>query len=196
MWSVRNSPYKKELTATVILLAGAMGWAAILIVGAIQGTEQPARQKSSASQRPDDLFTNIILLCEALNTEGLHTRFWKDVGTHFQCITPYVEIGAAGPSGMATNIAYYVTGPALRRANSLDLVLNVNNRATRLAGKKRLTLATETLFAKLGLKPPLGLLPAIASDKQYSIKEPYGVVAFKIDRSNIDTLMVSIRATD
>lgn len=127
-----------------------------------------AVQVATAQGRYDTVFTNIDLLCGALKSDGLSTRPWKSIGgTDYQCITPYVDIGTPGPTGMQTNIAYYVTGLAPKRANSLKIVLNVNNLASRKLGKLRLRAATNTLFSKIGIELPAGLIPAVVAEKPF-----------------------------
>jgi hypothetical protein len=81
-------------------------------------------------------------------SEGLSTRSWKYAEVEYQCIASYVDIGAQGPAGLATNIAYYVTGNAASRANSINIVVNINNRSTRPAGKQR----RRKIAAPIGVK--------------------------------------------
>ena len=149
---------------------------------------------SAQQNKGGDLFSNIPLLCAALASEGLATSVWKRTmyEAEHQCITTYVGIGTAGPAGMATNIAYYVTGDSATRANSIKIVVNVNNRATKAVAKQRLLSATKTLFAKLGKQPPPAMLAAITGDKPFVARQPYGRIAYEIEHGKIDTLTVSI----
>lgn len=152
-------------------------------------------QAARGQGKPDAFFANVALLCGALKSEGLITGAWSNAyGTDYQCITSYVDIGVPGPTGMATNIAYYVTGDAANRANSMKIVLNINNRTFRAAGKQRLSAVTKALFRKIGAALPDGLMLAMQSDKPFSAKQPYGLVNYEVDRGRIDTLKVSITA--
>jgi hypothetical protein len=152
------------------------------------------RLDTFAQAAPADIFGNVPLLCGALVSEGLSTRSWKYAEVEYQCITSYVDIGAPGPMGLATNIAYYVTGTVASRANSIKIVVNMNNGSTRSAGRKRLVSAAKALFTNLRQQAPAGLMAAIQADKAFVSREPYGTVAYEIERSNIETLAVSIKA--
>ena len=151
--------------------------------------------QSAASKANDFFFVQINLLCGALASEGLATRSWKNTGPEYQCISPYVDIGGAGPIGLTTNIAYYVTGRSPSRASNIELVVNVNNGAAKERAKQKLQAATKTLFGKIGNQPPSGLFAAIQGDKPFSSGQPYGTVSYTIERSGIETYTLSIRDT-
>lgn len=154
-----------------------------------------ANSISSAQSTNASLWQDVPRLCGALRSEGLQTRAWKDTGdSNFQCITSYVDIGTPGPLGLATNIAYYVTGTSRLKVSKLAIVVNVNNKSTKLQATKRLESAAAKLFASLGTTMPTSLEQAIRTEKPFVIKQAYGQVEFEVERGRVDTLKLLISA--
>lgn len=131
-------------------------------------------------------------LCRVLEKSGLGTRSWRadELGAH--CSSDYQDIGPTGPSGLATNLAYYVEGPNLRQGEVAKLVLNINNTATRSDGLRRLADTADTLFDATAFSKPAGLRKTILAGR--SLKRASGsvIVQVKKETSRISTYKVEI----
>lgn len=143
--------------------------------------------------KPPDL-SDPQRLCLALEGVGLGTRSWRtdDLGAH--CASDYLDIGPPGPSGLATNLAYYVEGPNLQQGEVAKLVLNINNKATRSEGLRQLADTADALFAGTAYSQPNGLREAILSGRAFERKSGAVIARVKKENSRISTYKVEIEA--
>ncbi len=101
--------------------------------------------------------TGIQITCSYLDELGMRTRGWTNFyDSEYGCSSSYKQFGSGFP--LKNNLAYYVDGGP-RKAKTLKLVLNVNNKAEAKAAHAEMLKAAATLFKK-----------AVAVDLPESIK--------------------------
>ena len=69
------------------------------------------------------------------------------------CMTSLVPFGSTGSNGTKNNIAFYVTGTKVSRANDIRIKINLNNASERTQAFSRLKAATKSLFKAISNLP-------------------------------------------
>ena len=163
-------------------------------------TVSDAVEKSDNPKPRVSKFSQVDLLCNALGSESLPTRSWKnllsavpEMPPEYACLSSMLDIGPEGPMGLATNITYYVYGKKQNAADNLKLVVNINNPSSKEAAKLRLIQVSKSLFRKLEWDIPPELEKAVRTNRPTKFIQPYTDISFEIDKSKIETL--SIRVT-
>jgi hypothetical protein len=136
--------------------------------------QSPIRQ--SQPQAPARAsFSDPYQLCELL--PSLPTRGWKDQGGgQWGCSSDYQSVGELGEKGLPSTIAYYVTGSDSDRADTVKLVLNINNESSQQQGLALLSQHANRLINKLGLEAPSSFYSSITAGQPISFQLGQGSV--------------------
>jgi hypothetical protein len=140
-----------------------------------------------------DFFSQPERLCRILDSEGLQTQGWRPSTSfpgEFLCMTSLVSFGPEGPSGMASNIAFYVNGKQRDRADDVIIKVNINNPQTRKLAFQKLRAATNTFFKSIGEKTPPQLNRALTNEKPVSIEITFGKAELIHDPGRIDSYKI------
>ncbi|MCC5635761.1 hypothetical protein LC593_07820 [Nostoc sp. CHAB 5844] len=132
-------------------------------------------------------------VCNALAGFGLQSQSWTYDGLGYYCSTPYVDIGSKGIFGLANNMAFYAESKVANTVQTLKLVLNINNKASKSVAVHQFKKLTLALFEELSLSIPDGLIPSIHEEKNNSFEKNYGTVELEVETSRIETLRVIIK---
>ena len=126
-------------------------------------------------------------------SEGLSTEGWKSskaMPGEWLCMTRLIPIGAAGSNGMENNIAFYVNGTSLSRANDIRIKININNSQERTQAFSRLDSAIKTLFRAVSHPVPPELSKAISQQRAISVRTKFGKVELIHEPGRIDSFKV------
>lgn len=140
-----------------------------------------------------DFFAQPEKLCNALKSEGLQTQGWKpsnSVPGEFICMTSLISFGIEGPSGMPSNIAFYVNGTQSDRANDVRIKVNINNPSTRKEAFQKLRSATSALFKAFDGSIPSQLEKALLNEKPVSFETSFGKAELVYESGRIDGFKV------
>lgn len=139
-------------------------------------------------------------VCDALKQHGLATSPWATNDDAFQgaairnwrCLSEPLPIPGAGGGGFVTALNYFAEGRLRERVETIRLVLNLHQPATRAAGAARFAELAGALFANLGLAAPLELAEALAAARPQAWRPAYGDVRFEVWRRPIERLRLTI----
>ncbi len=140
-----------------------------------------------------DFFDQPDKLCNALNSEGLQTQGWKpsnSIPGEYICMTKLVSFGIEGPSGMSSNIAFYVNGTKSDRANDIRIKVNINNPSTRKEAFQKLRSATSALFKAFNANVPSRLEKAFLKEEPISFETSFGKAELIYEQGRIDIFKV------
>ena len=139
-------------------------------------------------------------ICDALKPDGLPTGPWATNDDAFQgvvirnwrCLSEPLPIAGAGVGGFVTALNYFAEGRLRERVETIRLVLNVHQPATRAAGAARFAELAGAMFANLGLAAPPELADAVAAARAQTWRPAYGDVRFEVWRAPIERLRLTI----
>lgn len=140
-----------------------------------------------------DLFTRPSESCLLLVAQGLHTSGWKSRAPgDFGCSSVLVPIGAPGPNGLATNIAYYVNGKTGDRASDIRVKVNINNPASRKLAMAKLREAADALFRASGESVPEGIAKALDRGTMGFVQTGFGTAEVLDERGNVSSFKLTL----
>ena len=146
----------------------------------------------------ETLFATPEKLCRSLAAEGLRADDWhksKAFPGEYLCMTTLVPFGPAGPSGLASNIAFYVYGSSREAADEIRVKININERTTRVEAFKRVESASTILHETFGLVVPPQLRTALADAQPTELPTAYGSAALIYESGNIDSFIVVLKSS-
>lgn len=137
-----------------------------------------------------DVFTQPKQTCSALRSDGLSTDGWQpsraSPGKWF-CMTTLVPFGPPGATGMQNNIAFYVNGSSVNRADDIRIKININNATERQKAFARLTTATDALFKSIQQPVPQEVRQALLQQRAAVVKTSYGQVELVREPGKIES---------
>jgi hypothetical protein len=142
-----------------------------------------------------DVFSHPEKLCYALTSEGLQTDGWRPsnaVPGEFTCMTRYINFGPEGTFGLPSNIAFYVNGKKIDRADDVRIKININNPIVRKEAFQRLRAATVSLLKSVGEQMPDQLEKALLTEKPVSLETTFAKVELVYEPGRIDSYKVVI----
>lgn len=140
-----------------------------------------------------DLFSNPKELCSSLLSEGLATGGWKASRAfdgEWLCMTSLISFGPTGSNGMENNIAFYVNGTSVNRADDIRIKVNINNPNRKDQAFNKLTSATKSLFEARTAPLPTALSQALKQRSPTKFTTDFGQVELILEPGNIDSYKV------
>lgn len=122
-------------------------------------------------------------------------RRWFNDGYGWTSSTSYYSFGSiSDENGMQNNLALYLDSKSEHFIETLQLVLNINNKSEKSKALSLLDKTTQKTFSVLNLKIPEGLSSAINSGTNFSFSQSDYKVSLILDKSRIDTWKLIIVA--
>jgi hypothetical protein len=112
-------------------------------------------------------------VCQALSGEGFTSGTWRKDEKGFEdtnflaykCLSEGFIIPGGNGAAFVTSLNYFAEGRTIDRVEIVKLVLNVHNRQTRDAGRKKFIDASKAVLRALQINPPPALLAALDQSK-------------------------------
>jgi len=159
--------------------------------------DNPNVSESSSSQTQKiQIFNTIELLRSKLSNNGIgQMTEWKYLEPEYWSHTDYFEIGEpAVQYGLANNLAYYLKSDVSNYAESLKIVLNVNNKREKVLALEKLKKLTEETFRSIDIPLPKGLVSSINKGKIFNYEDEKMKVSLKLVKSKIETFEMIIES--
>jgi len=141
-------------------------------------------------------------VCNALQAEGMPTSTWTAfddpfegiIVRNFRCLSEPLLIRGGG-GRFITALNYFAEGRVTERVETIRLVLNVHQPATREPGRQRFSQLVSALFGNLGLTAPAELASAVRDGRDGIWRADYGTVRFENWKAPIERVRLSIILT-
>lgn len=129
-------------------------------------------------------------VCRALEGDGLSPALnpvWKQVAGQeiYSCVANEMEVAPGSPGELLPNvIEYYAQSEGERHVDQFRLTASIFNEQNAAPAVAKLGELAQTLFERLELPMPEGLLNAIEAGQSESFPVEYGVVALERESYN------------
>ena len=138
-------------------------------------------------------------VCDALKAEGLPTSTWTPFDDPFsgvlvrsyRCISEPLAV-RGGSDRFVTSLTYFAEGRLRERVETIRLVLNVHDPATREAGRQRFARVADRLLSSLEAVPPPELAVAIRDARPGNWPLAGAMLRFEIWQSPIERLRLTV----
>lgn len=154
------------------------------------------KNKNNLVNAKIDIFNDVEKTRNKLSNNGIgNLSSWKyDFSGGFLSITNYYSFGEEDvKNGLSNNLAYYIESKNEYCIQKLELVLNLNNKSEKELGLNKFKELVVKTYKCLELQLPLNILDVIGKIDKFEYKDLVSISILETNRSNIDTLVLSIK---
>lgn len=154
------------------------------------------KSKNNLGNAKINIFNNVEKTRNKLSNNGIGSlSSWKyDFEGGFQSITNYHSFGKENVKyGLSNNLAYYIVSKNEYYIKKLQIVLNINNKSEKELGLIKFKELIVKTYQCLELELPVNFLDVIGKIDKFEYEDLVSISDLEINRSNIDTLVLSIK---